>query len=286
MQNLHFDSKTYSVSAKFNQFTMLAALIITLRETLEAALVAGIILAYLDKTENSKHKKYVWNGVIAGIVVSAILAFVFEYYFGGFTGAAEEIYEGVMMVFAAGLLSWMIWWMLKQRNGIKKNLENKVSTHIKDDHPRGIFTLVFVSVLREGIETAIFLKAAFLASESDLQMAGAIAGIVIAIALAYVLFKGIAKVPLRKFFGMTSTLLILFAAGLLAHGIHEFQEAGVIPIVVEHVWDVNHIVNEKGTFGSILKGLFGYNGNPSLIEVISYLGYLVVAAITWKKIED
>ncbi len=264
---------------------MTAALIITLRETLEASLVVGIVLAYLTKTKNEKHKKYVWGAVGAGILVSAVLAYVFERYFGGFEGSAEQIYEGVMMVFAAGLLSWMIWWMLKQRSGIKANLENKVSIHVKEDHPLGIFTLVFVSVLREGIETVIFLKAAFLASDSDLQMTGALLGIAIAIVVSFTLFKGIAKVPLRKFFGITSVLLILFAAGLLAHGIHEFQEAGVVPILNEHIWDINHILDEKGSFGGILKGLFGYNGNPSLIEVLSYSGYLILAGLVWREIE-
>lgn len=265
---------------------MTAALIITLRETLEAALVVGIILAYLRKTQNDKHVKYVWGAVVVGVLLSAALAYLFEVYFGGFEGAAEEIYEGVMMLTAAALLSWMILWMMKQRHGIKKALESKAEAHLKEDHPMGLFFLVLVSVLREGIETVIFLKAAVLASGGDGVLSGAVVGILVALVLAFALFKGMAKVPLRKFFTATSVLLILFAAGLLAHGVHEFQEAGIVPIVNEHVWDMNHVLDEKGNVGSLMKGLFGYNGNPSLIEVVSYFAYLVLAAFVWRKMED
>ncbi len=263
---------------------MIEGLLITLRETLEVALVVGIVLAYLAKTVNGRHKKFVWYGVAAGVFVSVALAFIFEMYFGGFEGAAEQIYEGTTMVIAAGLLSWMIVWMLKQRNGIKAKLEEKASVYVKEDHPIGLFGLVFVSSLREGVETVIFLKAAIL-NGGDGALLGALFGILIAIVLAYALFKGVAKVPLKKFFTVTSVLLILFAAGLLAHGVHEFQEAGILPIYNEHVWDVNNFIDEKGGFGGIMKGLFGYNGNPSLLEVFSYLGYLVLVGLLWWKLE-
>ena len=253
---------------------MFSGLIITSRETLEAALVAGIVLAFLNKTGNSRHAKFVWLGVGAGVLLSLILAFVFEKYLGGFTGRVEEIYEGVMMMVAAGLLTWMILWMLKQRSSLKANLENKVEAHVKEDHPWSLFLLVFVGVAREGIETVIFLKAALLQSDGGNVLLGGFLGIVAAIVLAYILFKGFARVPLRKFFTVTSVLLIMFAAGLFAHGIHEFEEAGVVPVLVEHVWDINWLINEKSVGGEFLKGLFGYNGNPSLGEVIGYLAYL------------
>jgi high-affinity iron transporter len=273
---------------------MISALIITLRETLEAALVAGIALAYLKKTENAGHQKYVWGAVAAGILCSLLLAVVFNQYLGGFEGRNEEIYEGVMMLTAGGLLTWMILWMLKQRASIKKNLENKMASHIEKDHPWGIFTLVFVSVLREGIETVIFLQASLIHSEGTSVFAGAVLGILLAVVMSIALFKGIAKVPLRSFFTASSLLLIMFAAGLMAHGVHEFQEAGIVPIVVEHVWDMNPevivegvypVMHEKGAIGGLFKGLFGYNGNPNLLEVLVYAAYLVVIAGAWKMID-
>ena len=265
---------------------MTAALIITLRETLEASLIVGIILAYLKKTENLRHKKAVWLGVGAGIALSVVLAFVFERYFGGFTGKAEELYEGVAMLMAGGLLTWMILWMIVQRRGLRKNIEGKVHAHVSNNHPVGLFLLTFVGVAREGIETVIFLQAAAIQGGGVNSLWGGLLGIVLAIGVAYLLFKGVAKIPMKKFFTFTSVLLILFAAGLVAHGIHELQEAGVIPIVVEHLWDVNHLLNEKGTLGGLLKGVFGYNGNPSLIEVLSYCVYLLVISGLWWRLES
>jgi len=264
---------------------MTAALIITLRETLEASLIVGIILAYLNKTENTKHKKIIWYGVVAGIITSFAFAWLFNTLGNGFEGAAEEIYEGITMLVAAALLTWMILWMLTQRHKLRANLENKVQTHIEGDHPWSLFFLVFVSVIREGIETVIFLQAASLQSEEGNLLIGGILGIVAAIILSYLLFKGISRIPLRKFFSSTSILLILFAAGLVAHGIHELQEAHIVPIITEHLWDTNSILDEKGSSGALLKGLFGYNGNPSLIEVISYWAYLAIIALLWRRIE-
>ena len=137
---------------------MTSSLIITLRETLEAALIVGIVLAYLNKTLNFKHKKCVWDAVVMGVVLSVFLAFIFQTYLGGFEGRAEQIYEGVRMVLASGLLTWMILWMLKQRHFLKKNIESKVQAHVEENHPLGIFLLVLVGVLREVIETVIFLQ--------------------------------------------------------------------------------------------------------------------------------
>ena len=115
-----------------------------------------------------------------------------------------------------------------------------------------------------------------------------------AIFLGYLLFVGSIKINLKKFFNVTSILLILFAAGLVAHGVHELQEAGIIPIVLEHIWDINPAVNpdgtysvlhEKGLIGSIFVSLFGYNGNPSLLEALSYFAYLILVFLLWKNIE-
>lgn len=263
---------------------MSAALLITLRETLEVALIVGIILAYLQKTGNVGHRKFVWRGVFSGVVLSVILAVVFNLLFGGFEGRSEEIYEGVVMLVAGGLLTWMILWMLKQRASLRADLEKKVEGHLRGDHPWGIFVLVLVATAREGIETVIFLQATLVNSGFDATMFGAVLGMVIAVVASFVLFKGIAKVPLRQFFTVSSLLLILFAAGLVAHGLHELQEAGLISVLSAQAWDVNWLVDENGVVGSLLKALFGYNGNPALLEVVAYLGYLGFAGVMWRRV--
>ncbi len=261
---------------------MLAPLLITLRETLEASLVVGIILAMLNRTESKKYISAVWSGVAAATVASLVLAWAFESYFGGFTGRAEELYEGIMMLSAAGLITWMILWMLRQGARMKDEIEGRVSSHIESHYPLGIFLLTFISVAREGIETVIFLQAAFIQSQAAYHNIGAVLGIVIAISVSYLFFKGMYLFPLKKFFLVTSVILILFAAGLVAHGVHELEEAGVIPVLVEHVWDTNGLLSEDGTVGSLLKALFGYNGNPSLGEVLSYGAYLVLIGTLWR----
>jgi len=104
------------------------------------------------------------------------------------------------------------------------------------------------------------------------------------VVVGWLLFAASARLDVRRFFQVTGVLLIIFAARLVAHGVHEFQEAGLLPVFIEHVWDINPILDEKSTLGSILKSLFGYNGNPSLIEVLSYVGYYAVIGLaTWRR---
>jgi len=272
---------------------MISSFIITFRETLEAALVVGIVLAYLVKTKKEKYNPIVYIAVVSAVIASILGAFLFNALAGGFEGRAEQIFEGISMLFAAFLLTFMILWMMKQKH-IVVELHKKVSTELKERHKFGLFSLVFISVLREGIETVIFLGAASFIAAGSNSAIGAVLGIIGAIILGYMLFVLSKRIDIKKFFNVTSVLLVLFAAGLVAHGVHEFEEAGVIPIVVEHVWDINPLQNpdgsypalhENGAIGSILKGLLGYNGNPSLIEVLSYFAYIILILILWKNIE-
>jgi high-affinity iron transporter len=271
---------------------MIPSFIISFREVLEAALVVGIILSYLVKTKQTKHNKVVFYGVISGILASIIGAILFTNIAGGFTGRAEKIFEGVTMLAGAFLLTTMILWMMRQKH-IAKEIEQRVATEIKTTHKFGLFALVFIAVLREGIETVIFLSAASFVSSSN-TMIGALAGIIAAVLLGYAIFLGSMKINLNKFFSITSILLILFAAGLVAHGVHELQEAKIISTIKEQVWDINPpiysdgsypILHERGYFGSILKSLFGYNGNPSFIEILSYAFYLGLVFVLWKNVE-
>jgi high-affinity iron transporter len=270
---------------------MLSEFIITFRETLEVALIVGIILSYLTKTKETKYNPVVYVGLVAGIVASIIGAILFNTLAGGFEGAAEQIFEGITMLLGAIMLTTMILWMMKQGK-IAEKLEAEVAVHLSTAQRFDLFLLVFLAVLREGIETVIFLNAAAIATGGN-TLIGSVLGIAAAVVLGYLIFVAAVRVPLKKYFTATSVLLLLFAAGLVAHGVHEFEEAGVIPIIVEHLWDVNPALNpdgsypalhEKGIIGEFLKGLFGYNGNPSLVEVVSYILYLVVLGVVWKRI--
>jgi high-affinity iron transporter len=136
--------------------------------------------------------------------------------------------------------------------------------------------LAFLAVVREGIELALFLTAATFASDPQSTILGLLLGLGVAVLLGWSLFTSTLRLNLRRFFQVTGFLLILFAAGLVAHGVHEFNEVGWIPPVIEHVWNVNPILDENSTLGLMLKALFGYNGNPSLTEVLAYLAYYIL----------
>lgn len=255
-----------------------------MRETLEASLVVGIVLTYLYRTENRKHVKFVWFGVGAGILASVLLALLFTTYDGLLTGSGEQIYEGTTMLIASGLLTWMILWMIRQGRQMRRQIEGEVAAHVENDHPLGIFLLAFFGTAREGVETVIFLQAAVLHARSGSHFVAFLLGVGSALVLTYCLFKGFNFLPLKKFFTVSSVLLLLFGAGLIAHGIHEFQEAGILPSLIDHVWDMNGIVHENSTVGQFLKSIFGYNGNPSLLEILGYGSYIAIIGTVWYRL--
>jgi high-affinity iron transporter len=137
--------------------------------------------------------------------------------------------------------------------------------------------------VREGIELALFLTAATLAADARSTLLGAVLGLAGAAALGWALFASTLRLNLRRFFQVTSVLLVLFAAGLVAHGVHELNEVGWIPAVVEHIWDVNGLLPENSTAGQVLKALFGYNGDPSLTELLAYLLYFCAITIGLRR---
>jgi len=254
---------------------MLASFLLSLREGIEAALIIGIVLGALRKMHRTGLVPAVWYGTLSAVLVSLVGGVLLTVFGLSLEGTAEQIFEGIAMLLAAGVLTWMIFWMGRQARNIKGELESGVHKAVFEGGKRGLFALAFLAVVREGIELALFLTAATFASGAQSTIFGALLGLGLAVLLGWGLFVSTIRLDLRQFFRVTGFLLILFAAGLVAHGVHEFNEAGVIPSVIEHVWDVNPILDENATTGSMLKALFGYNGNPSLTEVLAYFTYFV-----------
>ncbi len=263
---------------------MLASALITLREGLEAALIVGIVLGVLRKLGHTDRSRPVWAGVLAAVVVSVAAGLALNGLGVAFEGRGEQIFEGVAMLLAAGVLTWMIFWMQRQGRQIQAELELDVRRASIAGSPWALFSLAFVAVVREGIETVLFLTvAAFSATPAQTLVGGAL-GLTVAVVLGWLVFAAGKRLDVRAFFRMTSVLLILLAAGLVAHGVHELQEARLLPTLVEHVWDINPILDEHSAVGTFLKALFGYNGNPSLLEVIAYGVYFVgVGAAGWQQ---
>jgi len=257
----------------------MGAALVTTREGLEASLIVGIVLAYLAKTENRNHFRVIWAGTAAAVALSILTGAALFFTVGSLEGRSEQIFEGVAMLSAVAVLTWMIFWMRKQAVNIKKELEAKLAGAIAAGSAIGLASVVFFAVLREGWETALFLFAISESSSPLSTSVGAVLGLVLSVSLGIALYMGSRRLNLRQFFTVTGILLIVFAAGLLAHGIHEFQEAGLLPMTIEHVWDTNWIVSEDSRVGEFLKALFGYNGNPSLLEVVAWAGYLAVALV-------
>ncbi len=255
---------------------MVPSILITLREGLEAALIIGIILAYLARTGNREKWGVVWLGTGLSILLSVLVGAGIFLTAGGIEGRAEEIFEGTAMLAAAGVLTYMILWMRRQAINVRAHLQAQVQTALETGSLLALGLLAFVAVGREGVETALFMFAATKTATALTATVGGLLGLAAATVLGYLLYRGTARLNLRTFFNVTSVLLLLFAAGLLAHGIHEFHEAGVIPPVIEALWNTNAILDEASPLGSFLKALFGYNGTPSLVEVLAYAGYLLL----------
>lgn len=261
---------------------MLSSLLITLREGLEAALIIGIVLAYLAQTGNRRAFRPVWLGTGLAVIASLIAGAAVYFTAGELTAPGEQIFEGVATLTAAGILTWMIFWMRRQAINIKGQLQAEIRSALGSGSSWGLVGLAFVAVAREGIETVLFLFAATRVAESAiLSTSGGLIGLAVAIAIGYTIYKGTSRLNLRTFFNITSILLIFFAAGLLAHSIHEFQEIGFVPTVVEHVWDTSRVLSEESILGRFLTALFGYNANPSAVEVIVYLGYLGITLLSY-----
>jgi len=258
---------------------MLASFLLSLREGLEAALIIGIVLGVLVKLKRTDLNAVVWRGVGLAALLSLLAAIALNLLGMEFEGKGEEIFEGIAMLLAAGVLTWMILWMKNHGSTLKNEIEEQTNQATLGKGQKALFALAFLAVFREGIELALFLLAARLTSSPLQTITGALLGLISAGILGWILFTSTMKLSLRHFFGATNILLIIFAAGLVGLGVHEFNEAGVIPSVIEHVWDFNGILSDKSEMGLLLKALVGYNGNPSLTEVGAYISYLAIMVV-------
>jgi high-affinity iron transporter len=264
---------------------MVASFLLSLREGLEAALIIGIVLAALRKMDRAYLSTPVWQGLFAAIGVSILTGLGLTWMGLEFEGTLEAVFEGSMMLLAAVLLTWMIVWMRRQSASMHKEIEFSVARAAAgQDNRWALFWLSFLAVGREGVELVLFLTAVQMTTDVFQTLLGTLLGLSTAIVLGWMLFASSKRISLRMFFNVTNVLLVFFAAGLLAHGVHEFNEVGIIPPVIEHVWNINSILDEKQPAGQLLTALFGYNGNPSLTEVFAYVAYFAGALALWRKL--
>jgi high-affinity iron transporter len=268
---------------------MLPSFVIALREGIEAALIVSIILAYLKQLGATDRSRLVWWGTGVAVVLSAAVGTAIFAAGAEFEGKAEEIFEGVVTLAAVIVLTWMIFWMRRQGARIKSELHEKVDTALVTGG-LALAGLAFFAVLREGIETALFLFAAAkgtavegTTAAASSQILGAVLGLALAIVLGVLLYRGGIRLNLRSFFRVTGVILIVVAAGLLAYSLHELQEAGWLPFLEGHAYDLSASLPDDEGAGAILRGLVGYNADPTWLEVVGWLTYLVVVGTLFLK---
>lgn len=262
---------------------MVSALLITLREGLEAALIVGIVLGYLRQSGQRDRQRSAWAGVGVAALLSALIALAMRMIGAALEDPVEQIFEGTTMLLAVAVLTLMILWMRQRARFLQRDLETRMQAVVTRGENWGLFGLAFLAVFREGLETALFLAANAFAADAMGTLVGALIGIALAIAVGVLIYAYAVRLNIQLFFNVTSVLLIVFAAGLLAHGIHEFQEIGWLPILTGAAWDTRWLLDHKSTVGSILRSLIGYTAQPTWLEVAAYVGYWIVVlqAIRW-----
>ena len=262
-----------------------------LREGVEAALIVSIILAYLAKTGNQRHFGPIWLGTTAAIGVSVVIGVLLFVTIGGFEEPAEQIFEGFAMMIAAGVVTWMLFWMRRTSANIRGELHASVDRALVDGGIFGLSVLAFTAVIREGIETALFLmgQATAAGAEASSTLVGAVLGLLLAVAIGYALYRGARVINLRTFFQWTGIALVFIAAGLLSYGVHEFVEAGWITIGTATAFDISGVLphdpsaGPMGVIGSILRALVGYTSTPEWVTLVAWLAYIVVVLYLYTR---
>jgi high-affinity iron transporter len=253
---------------------VLANFLIGIREGLEAALVVGILIAYLKKISRIDVIKRIWLGVGFAVAISLALGAALTFGSAGLTTTAQETIAGILSILAAGFVTWMIFWMLRTAASLSRELRSEVDTHLSTAG-WGLVLVAFLAVGREGIETAVFIWAAVQASGSTaLPLLGAALGIAGAIVLGYLIYRGAIRINLSRFFTYTGAFLIVVSAGVLSYGIHDLQEGGILPGAGVLAFDVSAGVPIDSWYGVLLKGTFNFSPQTTWLQAIVWVAYV------------
>ena len=265
---------------------MISSFVLALREGLESALIIGIFLSVLRKINRTDLQRPLWIGVISAGIVGILVATLLLFLDKELEGTTEQIFEGSTLFFAAAVLTWMIFWMQHQSVSMKSNLENSINRAVNLGGWPGVFSLAFIAVVREGIELALYLTASSLASTGMQTVFGTVTGLLLAFLLAYLIYNTALHLNMRLFFSITGVILILFAAGLIAQGVAEFNQAGIIPAIINPIWNLNPLLDDQSVIGTIFNALFGYHGSPSLTEALGYSAYMLITLLIFMKVKN
>ena len=254
---------------------MLATFFLMLREGLEAALIVGIVAAYVVKIGRRDALPKIAIGVAAAIGLSVAIGVVVTLTIERLPVLVQDGLEGLAALLAVGVLTWMLFWMRRQGRALKGELEHGVDLAITEGTTFALVGLAFVAVIREGVETVLFLIPilSFNGTGIDIVLGGVL-GLAVAAGFGWAIFVAGVRVNLRRFFTVTGTVLIFVAAGLVAFAITEFGEAGLLTNTGV-AFDLNAVLPDRGALGSVLHGLFGYRSAPTPLELFGYVAYLI-----------
>jgi high-affinity iron transporter len=254
---------------------LLGNFLIGLREGLEAALVVGILVAYLVRTGHRDRLRPIWLGVLAAVVLSVGVGALLTYTSATLSGSAQETFAGVVSLVAITFVTWMIFWMRRTSRFLSRELQGKLDQALM----MGTLALgltAFLAVGREGLETAVFLWSAVEAtSDGAKPLIGAALGLAVAVVLGYLLYRRSVRLNLATFFKVTGAGLVVVAAGVLSYGVHDLQEGGVLPGLESLAFDVTAQIPLSSWYGALLHGIIGFTPNTTWLQLAAFVGYLV-----------
>ena len=254
---------------------MLSTFIIALREGLEAALIVGILVAYLVKSNRRRLLPALWSGVGIAVVASFALGGFLSFTSAELSPRGQQFFSGTTSLLAVVLVTAMVFWMQRAARGLRDDLHGKVENALVAG-PIALATTAFFAVVREGLETALFVYTNFktvgVASAASI---GLLLGLVASVTLGYLIYNRSVKLNLTKFFTYTGMALIIVAAGVLSYGVHEFQELGVLPGADFFAWDVTSVIGKESLVGGVLSGTIGFDTTTSWLQLLIYSVYLM-----------
>ena len=256
--------------------------LIGLREGLEAALVVTILVAFLVKTGRRSALRYVWAGTVAAVAISVAAGALLAYAYTAMSFEQQEAFGGFASIVAVAFVTGMVFWMRRAAMAISGHLREQLDGALRVG-PVAVATVAFLAVAREGLETAlIFFSSVQTAGEgSNVPLLGLLAGLAGAVVLGYLIYRGAIRINLTRFFTVTGVLLVLVAAGILAYGVHDLQEAGLLPGLNTLAFDVSEYISAQSWYGALLKGIFNFSPQTTVLEAVVWVGYGAIVLTTF-----
>ncbi|GAA5154523.1 MULTISPECIES: iron uptake transporter permease EfeU [Amycolatopsis] len=256
---------------------LFSSLLIGLREGLEAALVVSILVAFLVKTGRREALRWVWPGVGVAVLLSVAVGAVLTYTTAQLSFEQQELLGGSLSIVAVAFVTAMIFWMRKASKSIAAELRGKMDDALAVG-PLAVLLLSFLAVGREGLETAVFFYATVQSAQGGTTqpLIGFAIGIAAAVTIAYLLYRGAVRFDLGRFFTITGVLLVFVAAGVLGYGLHDLQEAAFLPGLHTLAFDASGVIPETSWYGALLKGIFNYSQQTTVLQAVAWVAYVVV----------